>query len=222
MAGSLAVVLGSASGGLWVAGGGDPPRSALPGPGAAGLGAAVATPTTATDPAAAAGGGSVTGGGAADPGVARDGPTPGGPGQPPGPGAVPADPTGSGSSSGPSSGTDGTGPASPAPAPAPTGAPPTGMAPPDGTDSGAGSPTAPAPPAPVEQTWLTGGGTVTAACDGGSASLVSWAPLPDYTADQVEPGPANEVRIVLSGPESRVEVTIHCESGAPVAEIVAS
>ncbi|MEW9547947.1 hypothetical protein [Nonomuraea sp. NPDC050783] len=62
------------------------------------------------------------------------------------------------------------------------------------------------------------GGTVIAACDGGGlVTLRSWSPAQDYSVDDVEPGPAAEVKVEFEPREGEeVELTIACSAGQPV------
>ncbi|GGK21879.1 hypothetical protein GCM10010124_12960 [Pilimelia terevasa] len=54
------------------------------------------------------------------------------------------------------------------------------------------------------------GGTVTGACAGGRAVLVSWTPAQGYAVDEVE---RDEAKVRFEGPGGRSEVRLRCVGG---------
>ena len=83
---------------------------------------------------------------------------------------------------------------------------------------GPGTTPAPAPP-PVERTFDTAGGTVTARCAGPTATLVGWNPLPGFAPSLVDRGPGPQVGLTLSAVVTTVRVGVSCDGGVPVASI---
>lgn len=61
----------------------------------------------------------------------------------------------------------------------------------------------------------TGGGTVTARCDGGQATLVAWTPAQGYRADEVDRGPAATPSLSFTSASREYHVTVHCAGGIP-------
>ncbi len=133
--------------------------------------------------------------------------------------AVPANPaaTGGGAATGPAapSGTAQPGPRSSA-RPA-TGAP-TGRAvpPPTTPVHPTTAPTTSAPVA-VTRTLSSTGGTVTARCEAGQASLLSWQPASGFKAEKVNAGPALTTSIVFRKRADRIRMTVTCVAGSPTA-----
>jgi serine/threonine-protein kinase len=81
---------------------------------------------------------------------------------------------------------------------------------------GTGRPTATAGPAPVERTFDTVGGSVTARCVGPTATLVGWDLLPGFTPSLIDRGPGPEVGLTLSAVVTTVRVVVRCDEGTPV------
>jgi hypothetical protein len=70
----------------------------------------------------------------------------------------------------------------------------------------------------VSRTFSSGGGTVTAACDGDLVSLKYWSPAQGYVADHVVPGPAStaSIRFRQGGRGHGVRLAFGCDNGEPV------
>ncbi|TWJ25520.1 serine/threonine-protein kinase [Micromonospora endolithica] len=165
---------------------------------------------TGSDPAAPTGTGGPGPAGGGEPGPAATG----------GPG-----PTGIGA------GTVGPGPApSGVPVPAPSGAGPTtsprsgagpsGGAGPAPTRAASPTPAAPRSPDPTAGSPITAlGGVVTVLCVGKLATVVSLVPRPGYEVKDYDPGPADEVQVVLLSADNESEIKVKCERGRPVPKI---
>jgi hypothetical protein len=87
--------------------------------------------------------------------------------------------------------------------------------PPSGSDPPAPAP----PPAPVsaaspvndgQRTFASPGGTVTAACDGAAAYLVSWTAADGFKAKQVHAGPGPAASVTFQQRGTKVEVAADC------------
>jgi serine/threonine-protein kinase len=100
-----------------------------------------------------------------------------------------------------------------------------------GGGGGAPAPTAPAPappttkpgkpgPTPVDRTFTTIGGTISARCIGSTATLTGYTPLAGFTPTQVRSGPGGSVGLVFDGVVTDVRVTVRCRDGVPVATII--
>jgi hypothetical protein len=63
------------------------------------------------------------------------------------------------------------------------------------------------------------GGTAIVRCQGSRAYLVSWSPLADYRAIEVDRGPAATVGLKFRGERREVEIDAWCADGVPAARI---
>jgi hypothetical protein len=61
------------------------------------------------------------------------------------------------------------------------------------------------------------GGTVVAACTGGSAYLMSWSPGQGFEAARVIRGPAATVQATFTGVQLTVTMVVSCAGGVPTA-----
>ena len=66
---------------------------------------------------------------------------------------------------------------------------------------------------------VTLGGVVTVRCLGGQAEVTSLRREPGYETEDFEPGPAQEVKVVLISPLNKMELKVRCAGGLPVPEI---
>jgi serine/threonine-protein kinase len=99
----------------------------------------------------------------------------------------------------------------PAPASSPSDSP---------SDSPSVSPSPPVTPSaePVSRTFSSGGGTVTAGCDGDLVTLKYWSPAQGYEADHVVPGPGPtaSIRFRQGGRGHGIRLAFGCDNGEPV------
>jgi hypothetical protein len=113
---------------------------------------------------------------------------------------------------------------------APSGSTPSGSgpaepeSPPGNTPSNAPASTVPAAPPtpaahPVDRLITSRGGSAIARCTGDTAYLVSWSPEPGYRYDNLDRGPATEVRVRFRAGEIRVRVSVTCVAGVPKGHI---
>jgi hypothetical protein len=83
-------------------------------------------------------------------------------------------------------------------------------------------PSGPATPSPlmalVRRAFSFPGGSVVAECANGYVHLVSWSPATGYTAVDVERGPDDDAEISFVGGGRKIEVSLGCRDGQPVAE----
>jgi hypothetical protein len=132
-----------------------------------------------------------------------------------GPGSAALD--GAGAAATPSTGP---GPGSAGPSAAPT--PSLRSGPPSGTTARA-SPLAPsrssAAPTLPGFPLTTLGGVVLVDCDGSTARVVGLNPTPGYAVKDYDPGPADEVQVVLLSERNKTEVKVKCEDGEPIPRI---
>jgi hypothetical protein len=90
--------------------------------------------------------------------------------------------------------------------------------------SRSGVTSAPATPVPAPSATVTGGvtrnlaadgGTVTARCAGGLATIVAAIPAQGFHTDSLEHGPAASVSLSFESEEDEYEVTVTCYNGSP-------
>jgi hypothetical protein len=62
-----------------------------------------------------------------------------------------------------------------------------------------------------------GGGTVTARCVGGRATIVAVTPAQGFHTDGFARGPAASITLTLESDDKEYTVTVTCENGSPVA-----
>jgi eukaryotic-like serine/threonine-protein kinase len=67
---------------------------------------------------------------------------------------------------------------------------------------------------PVPFTAL--GGVIQVACDGSTARVVGLNPTAGYAVKDYEPGPADEVKVVLRSATNESELRVKCEGGQPI------
>lgn len=73
------------------------------------------------------------------------------------------------------------------------------------------------PPGSTTRTLSTAGGTVTARCAGGKATILAWSPAQGYRADDVDRDPDDSVRLTFESDPRDITVTITCAAGVPAA-----
>jgi hypothetical protein len=72
----------------------------------------------------------------------------------------------------------------------------------------------------VTRNLATGGGTVTARCEGGRVTVVAAIPAQGFRTDDIQRGPAPSAALTFESAEEEFAVTVTCEGGAPVAHSV--
>jgi serine/threonine-protein kinase len=72
---------------------------------------------------------------------------------------------------------------------------------------------------PAGKTFRSVGGAVAASCANGKVRLGSWVAAAGFVVRKVNPGPSREARVEFGAGEVRVNVTVHCTDGTPVARI---
>ncbi len=125
-------------------------------------------------------------------------------------GAVPASPSRSGGGS-PGTAVDSTGSPVPAQPRTSRAAGPPGTVP---TPARSTRPAA-APGVPVQAL----GGTVLIRCAGSAATVLRIDPAPGYTLKDNDPGPADEVQVVLISAANESEIKVKCGAGGPIAAV---
>jgi eukaryotic-like serine/threonine-protein kinase len=77
----------------------------------------------------------------------------------------------------------------------------------------ASAPTLPGAP------FATLGGVVRVECDGSTARVAGLDPAPGYDVKDYDPGPANEVQVVLLSARNETELKVRCEDGQPFPQL---
>lgn len=67
--------------------------------------------------------------------------------------------------------------------------------------------------------FATLGGVVRVECDGSTARVAGLDPAPGYDVKDYDPGPANEVQVVLLSARNETELKVRCEDGQPFPEL---
>jgi serine/threonine-protein kinase len=75
------------------------------------------------------------------------------------------------------------------------------------------------PPGGLGVPIVTLGGVVTVRCIGGQAEVVGLQREPGYETKDYDPGPAQEVQVVLISPLNEMELKVRCAGGVPLPEI---
>lgn len=78
-----------------------------------------------------------------------------------------------------------------------------------------GSPVGPSSPVSVQRQFDTDFGGFSARCTGDLAYLLSWSPAPGFTAEDVQRGPAQLVRLAFAGPARTISFRVRCVGGVP-------
>jgi serine/threonine-protein kinase len=99
-----------------------------------------------------------------------------------------------------------------------TGAGPTAGATPGPQPEATATTTRP-PPGGLGVPIVTLGGVVTVRCLGGQAEVTGLQREPGYETKDFEPGPAQEVKVVLVSPLNEMELKVRCAGGVPLPEI---
>jgi eukaryotic-like serine/threonine-protein kinase len=107
---------------------------------------------------------------------------------------------------------------SPGTSPGSGGGPPAGATPGPQPEATATT-TRPAPPPGLGVPIVTLGGVVTVRCLSGQAEVTSLRREPGYETKDFEPGPAQEVKVVLVSPLNKMELKARCAGGLPLPEI---
>jgi eukaryotic-like serine/threonine-protein kinase len=66
---------------------------------------------------------------------------------------------------------------------------------------------------------VTLGGVVTVRCLGSQVEVVGVRREPGYETKDLDPGPADEVQVVLISPLNEMELKVRCVGGIPLPEI---
>lgn len=80
--------------------------------------------------------------------------------------------------------------------------------------------TRPSPTTGVTKNLATGGGTVTARCEGGRVTVLAATPSQGFRTDGIDHGPATSASLIFESAASEYMVTVTCENGSPAVHSV--